>query len=72
LAFELHAGELGILTGTSIYIMAFSGILFGALADKVSRTKLMAFVELIYGIGLLFNGFTLMVNCYNMGKKRCK
>jgi len=57
LAFELHAGELGILTGTSIYIMAFSGILFGALADKVSRTKLMAFVELIYGIGLLFNGF---------------
>ena len=57
LAFELHAGELGILTGTSIYIIAISGILFGALADKISRIKLMAFVEFIYGIGLFFNGF---------------
>ena len=58
-AFEFHASELGVLTGTSIYIMAFSGILFGALADKFSRTKLMALVELIYGIGLLFNGFVI-------------
>ncbi|MFX1419268.1 MAG: MFS transporter [Promethearchaeota archaeon] len=56
-AFELHAGELGILTGTSIYIIAISGILFGYLADKFSRTKLMAFVEITYGIGLFFNGF---------------
>lgn len=55
--FADHAGELGILTGTSIYIIAFSGILFGVLADKFSRTKLMAIVEMTYGIGLFFNGF---------------
>lgn len=55
--FADHAGELGILTGTSVYIMAFSGILFGVLADKISRTKLMAIVELTYGISLFFNGF---------------
>lgn len=55
--FANHAGELGILTGTAIYMIAFSGIIFGFLADKFSRTKLMAFVEVIYGIGLFFNGF---------------
>ena len=55
--FADHAGELGILTGTSIYIIALSGILFGALADKFSRIKLMANIELIYGFGLFFNGF---------------
>ncbi|MFX1571995.1 MAG: MFS transporter [Promethearchaeota archaeon] len=55
--FADHAGELGILTGTSIYIIAFSGILFGVLADKFSRTKLMAIVEMTYGIGLFFNSF---------------
>ncbi len=57
LAFELHAGELGILTGTSIYVIAFSGILFGTLADRISRIKLMAFIEFIYSLGLFFNGF---------------
>lgn len=56
-AFETHAGELGFLTGTSIYIVAFSGIIFGTLADKFSRIKLMGIAELIYGIGLFFNGF---------------
>ena len=55
--FADHAGELGILTGTSIYILALSGILFGVLADKFSRIKLMASIELIYGFGLFFNGF---------------
>jgi MFS family permease len=54
--FADHAGELGILTGTSMYVVALSGILFGVLADKFSRTKLMAIVELIFGIGLFFNG----------------
>ena len=54
--FADHASELGILTGTSMYMMAISGILFGVLADKFSRTKLMVVVELIMGIGLFFNG----------------
>ena len=56
-AFELHASELGLLTGTSIYMIALSGIFFGILADKFSRIKLMAIVELLYGIGLFINGF---------------
>ncbi|MFW9826779.1 MAG: MFS transporter [Candidatus Thorarchaeota archaeon] len=56
-AFELHAAELGILTGASVYMIAVSGIIFGTLADKYSRIKLMVFVEIIYGIGLFFNGF---------------
>ncbi|MFX1390523.1 MAG: MFS transporter [Promethearchaeota archaeon] len=56
-AFELHAAELGILTGTSVYMIAVSGIIFGGLADRHSRIKLMALVEFIYGMGLLFNGF---------------
>ncbi|MFW9971985.1 MAG: MFS transporter, partial [Candidatus Odinarchaeota archaeon] len=56
-AFAEHSGELGILTGTSTYIVALSGIFFGILADKYCRMKLMVLVELIYGLGLLFNGF---------------
>ena len=52
-----HAAELGILIGASVYIMAFSGILFGILADRFSRIKLMAIVEGIFGIGLFANGF---------------
>ena len=54
--FAAHASELGILTGTSMYIVALSGILFGVLADKFSRTRLMAVVELIFGMSLFFNG----------------
>ncbi|MHA2120396.1 MAG: MFS transporter [Promethearchaeota archaeon] len=56
-AFEMHAVEMGILTGSSIYLAAISGILFGVLADKFSRIRLMAVVELLYGFGLLLNGF---------------
>jgi len=55
--FADHAGELGILTGTAAFMVALSGILFGVLADKVSRAKLMGIVELIFGFGLFFNGF---------------
>ncbi len=54
--FADHANELGILTGTSMYIVALSGILFGVLADKFSRIKLMSIVELIFGMGLFLNG----------------
>lgn len=56
-ALESHASELGLLGGGASYAMAFSGILFGILADKFSRVKLMAISELIYGMGLLINGF---------------
>jgi MFS family permease len=54
---EIHATELGILVGSSSYIMAISGIIFGILADKFSRIKLLTIGELIFGLGLLINGF---------------
>jgi MFS family permease len=53
----LHAEGIGILVGTSTYMLAVSGILFGFLADKYSRTRLFGFTELIYGFGLILNGF---------------
>ncbi|MBY8988450.1 MAG: MFS transporter [Candidatus Lokiarchaeota archaeon] len=52
-----HSGEMGILVGTSTYVMAFSGILFGMLADRYSRKLLMAISEIIFGLGFLCNGF---------------
>jgi len=54
-----HSEEMGILVGTSTYIMAFSGILFGMLADRYSRRLLMAISEIIFGLGLLLNGFVI-------------
>ena len=57
-ALEAHAAELGALTGVFSYTMALSGILFGILADKLSRVKLMFLSTIILGIGLFLNGFT--------------
>jgi len=54
---ELHAAELAFLSGSAMYSMALSGILFGYLADKYSRTKLMVISQLIFGMGLFLNGF---------------
>ena len=54
---SFHSSEMGILVGTTTYIMAFSGILFGMLADKYSRKILMSITEIIFGLGYLLNGF---------------
>jgi len=54
---SFHSGEMGILVGTSTYAMAFSGILFGILADRCSRRLLMSITEIIFGFGYLLNGF---------------
>ena len=54
---EAHAAELGALTGVFSYTMAISGIIFGILADKLSRIKLMFISTIIFGIGLFLNGF---------------
>ena len=54
---EFHSAEIGVMVGLSTYTMAFSGILFGILADKISRIKLMAIAEMILGVGWLLNGF---------------
>lgn len=52
-----HATEIGLLLGFSTYTMALSGLLFGYLADKVSRVKLISACTLFFGLSLLFNGF---------------
>ncbi|MFW9936528.1 MAG: MFS transporter [Candidatus Thorarchaeota archaeon] len=52
-----HSYEIGFLAGISMYAMALSGILFGILADRFSRIKLMAFSQTVFGIGLFLNGF---------------
>ncbi len=54
---SFHSGEMGILVGTSTYMMAFSGIIFGLLADRYSRKLLMSITEIIFGFGFLLNGF---------------
>ncbi|MFW9828887.1 MAG: MFS transporter [Candidatus Thorarchaeota archaeon] len=54
---DFHSSEFGLMVGTGMYVMAFSGILFGFLADKYSRKVLMSIAEVIFGFGLLFNGF---------------
>jgi len=56
---SFHSGEMGILVGTSTYVMALSGILFGVLADRYSRKILMSITEIIFGFGYLLNGFVL-------------
>jgi MFS family permease len=48
---------MGILVGVYMYMMAFSGILFGVLADRYSRKYLMVITEVIFGLGYLLNGF---------------
>ncbi|TFG19482.1 MAG: MFS transporter [Promethearchaeota archaeon] len=52
-----HSSELGIMVGTGMYVMAISGLLFGFLADRYSRTYLMSFTEILFGIGVFLNGF---------------
>jgi len=52
-----HSIEFGLMIGVSMFFMAFSGIIFGNLADKYSRKKLYAITITFYGIGLILNGF---------------
>jgi len=52
-----HSGEIGIWFGLTTYVMAFSGIMYGMLADKFSRKNLFVFSEILCGIGYIINGF---------------
>jgi len=54
---DFHSSEFGIMIGTGMYVMAFSGLFFGFLADRYSRKLLMSITEIIFGFGLFFNGF---------------
>lgn len=53
----LHASEIGILLGTSIITMGLSGIIFGLLADRFSRVKLLGISVFVSGISQFLNGF---------------
>ena len=52
-----HSVEIGLMVGLGTYATALSGILFGVLADRFSRIKLMALMEGLLGIGFFINGF---------------
>ncbi len=54
---DFHSSEIGLLFGISTYVMAFSGLIFGNLADKVSRIKLLSLSVFFFGIGFILNGF---------------
>lgn len=54
---KFHSSEVGLLFGLSTYVMAFSGLLFGNLTDKISRIKLFSISVSFYGIGFIINGF---------------
>lgn len=54
---EFRSSEIGLLFGISTYIMAFSGLLFGNLADRISRIKLFSLCTIMFGIGFVINGF---------------
>lgn len=51
-----HSYEIGIFIGLGTYMMAFSGFLFGNLADRFSRIKLFTIATAAYGFGLFLNG----------------
>ncbi|MFX0009671.1 MAG: MFS transporter, partial [Candidatus Hermodarchaeota archaeon] len=56
---SFHSAEMGILVGTSTYVSALSGILFGILADRYSRKILMTISEIIFGFGFILIGFII-------------
>ncbi len=53
-----HAQELSILVGSSGIIGAFTGIIFGMLADRFTRTKLMAIQTVMDGTAFFLFGIT--------------
>ena len=48
--------EIGMMIGLTIFLMAFSGIFFGSLADKYSRKKLFTITVTFYGLSLVLTG----------------
>ncbi|MBD3214849.1 MAG: MFS transporter [Candidatus Lokiarchaeota archaeon] len=54
---DFRSTEIGLLFGISTYIMAFSGLLFGNLADRISRIKLFSVCTFLFGLGFILNGF---------------
>ena len=53
----IHALELGMLVGTSGWSIALAGIIFGPLADRISRKNLIGFCMAMSGFFLFLNGF---------------
>lgn len=49
---QFHAAEIGLLIGSGAWTVAFSGLLFGYLADRYSRKNLISIIVLVYGLGM--------------------
>ncbi|MCP4761526.1 MAG: MFS transporter [archaeon] len=54
---DLHYQELSIVLGFSIWMIAISGLIFGQLADRFSRKKLISFVLVAIGLSIFLTGF---------------
>ncbi|MHA1301894.1 MAG: MFS transporter [Candidatus Helarchaeota archaeon] len=54
---SFHSIELGFLTGIKTIAVAIMGIVFGILADKFARKKIMVLVLFLMGVGRFLNGF---------------
>ncbi|MFX0100461.1 MAG: MFS transporter [Candidatus Hodarchaeota archaeon] len=54
---DYHALDIGVYYGIGIFMVAFSGLLFGYLADRHSRVKLLAVITLGTGFALVLDGF---------------
>lgn len=55
---EIHVGEIGILFGTGTWMIGISGLFFGYLADRINRIKLMTLSMIMFGVGMIINGFS--------------
>jgi MFS family permease len=53
----IHVQEMSIMYGMGIYVVALGGLVFGHLADKYPRVKLLSIITIGYGIGIVLNGF---------------
>jgi MFS family permease len=54
---SFHAIELGATVTVKTWMAAMSGLIFGSLADKISRRRLFVFSTLLLGLSYITNGF---------------
>jgi MFS family permease len=55
----IHTSEIAFLTGMGVITEAFTTILFGFLADRYNRVKILALINIFYGISFAMFGFII-------------
>lgn len=53
-----HSQEIGLFLGIGLWVIAFIGLVYGKLADQISRKKLFVFTNVLLGIS--FIGFSVI------------